>query len=111
MNKTTKLIAAGAAFALAAALSQAAPAAENWENHCAKCHGADGKGQTKVGKKLNLKDYTDAKVQAAMKDEEIVKAITDGVFEKDKEKMKAFKGELSAAEIKDFVAYVRKFKA
>jgi len=111
MNKTTKLIAAGAAFAFAAALSHAAPAAENWENLCAKCHGADGKGQTKVGKKLNLKDYSDAKVQAAMKDEEIIKAITDGVFEKEKEKMKAFKGELSAAEIKDFVAYIRKFKA
>jgi mono/diheme cytochrome c family protein len=112
MNKTTKLIAAGAAFALAAALSQAAPAAENWENHCAKCHGADGKGQTKIGKKLNLKDYTDAKVQAALKDEEIVKVTTDGAFDKDgKERMKAFKGELTAAEIKDFVAYIRKFKS
>ena len=111
MKTTTKLLAAGAAFALAAAFAQAAPVAENWENLCTKCHGADGKGQTKVGKKLNLKDYTDAKVQAAMKDEDIVKAVTDGIFEKEKEKMKAFKGELSAAEIKDFVAYVRKFKA
>jgi cytochrome c6 len=112
MKTTTKLLAAGAAFALAAALSQAAPVAENWENHCAKCHGADGKGQTRVGKRLNLKDYTDAKVQAAMKDEDIIKATTDGVFDADKkEKMKAFKDELSAAEIKEFVAYIRKFKA
>jgi len=93
-----------------AAIAFAAPAAENWENHCAKCHGADGKGQTKVGKKLNIKDYTDAKVQAAMKDEEIIKATTEGISEKGKEKMKAYKDELSAAEIKDFVAYIRKFK-
>jgi mono/diheme cytochrome c family protein len=112
MKSTTKLLAAGAAFVLAAAISSAAPAAENWENHCAKCHGADGKGQTKVGKKLNLKDYTDAAVQAKMKDEDIIKVTTDGVFDKDgKEKMKSFKGELSAAEIKDFVAYIRKFKS
>jgi cytochrome c6 len=111
MKNTTKLIALGAAFGLATALSQAAPAAENWENQCAKCHGADGKGQTKVGKKLNLKDYTDAKVQAAMKDEDMIKATTDGVSEGGKEKMKSFKGELSAAEIKDLVAYIRKFKA
>jgi mono/diheme cytochrome c family protein len=112
MKSTTKAFAAGAVFVPAAAISSAAPAAEDWENLFAKCHGADGKGQTKVGKKLNLKNYTDAKVQAKMTDEEIVKVTTDGVFAKDgKEKMKAFKGGLSAAEIKEFVAYIRKFKS
>jgi mono/diheme cytochrome c family protein len=40
----------------------------------------------------------------------LTKAITDGVFDAGKEKMKAFKGELSAAEITDLVAYIRKFK-
>jgi cytochrome c6 len=90
----------------------AAPVAENWENHCAKCHGADGKGQTKVGRKLNVKDYTDAKVQAELKDEDMIKATADGVFDKaGKEKMKAYKDELSADEIKELVAYIRKFKA
>ncbi len=98
------------AFTAGATLCAAAPAAENWENNCTKCHGADGKGQTKAGKKLNLKDYSDAKVQAEMKDADMTKAITSGVFEKDKEKMKAYKDELSADEIKDLVAYVRKFK-
>jgi cytochrome c6 len=99
------------AFAAGTSLASAAPAAENWENHCTKCHGADGKGQTKVGKKLNLKDYTDAKVQAEMKDDTMTKAIAEGIFDNGKEKMKAFKDELSADEIKDLVAYVRKFKA
>ena len=112
MKTTIKLATVSAAFLLAAAIGHAAPAAENWENQCTKCHGADGKGQTKVGKKLNLKDYTDAKVQADMKDADMAKAITDGVTDKDgKEKMKAFKEELTAAEITDLVAYVRKFKA
>jgi cytochrome c6 len=91
---------------------RAAPVAENWENHCTKCHGDDGKGQTKPGKKLQLKDYTDAKVQAELKDEEMIKAITGGINDKaGKEKMKAYKDELSADEIKELVAHVRKFKA
>ncbi len=110
MKNTTKIIAISLAFAGAAVLSQAATASENWENLCQKCHGADGKGQTKIGKKLGIKDYTDAKVQADLKDDEMAKAITDGVSEKGKEKMKAFK-DLTPAEVTDLVAHVRKFKA
>jgi cytochrome c6 len=110
MKLTTKRILFGLPFVFAAVLA-AAPVAENWENHCAKCHGADGKGQTKAGKKLNVKDYTDAKVQAEMKDADMIKTTTDGLFDKaGKEKMKAYKDELSADEIKELVAYVRKFK-
>ena len=111
MRTSIKLTALGTLFLLGAAFSQAATADENWDNHCAKCHGADGKGQTKIGRKLKLKDYTDAAVQADMKDADMVKAITDGVVENGKEKMKSFKDELSAAEITDLVAYIRKFKA
>jgi cytochrome c6 len=111
MNQSIKTIVAGAAIVVGAAFVFAAPAAENWENHCAKCHGADGRGQTKVGKKLNVKDYTKADVQAKMKDDEMFKVISDGVIENGKEKKKPFKGELSEQEIKELVAYVRKFKA
>jgi mono/diheme cytochrome c family protein len=112
MKLNIKTILGGGALAAIAAFAFAAPASENWENHCAKCHGADGKGQTKVGRKLNVKDYTDAKVQAEMKDEDIIKVTTEGVMDKNgKEKMKAYKGELSPAEIKEFVAYIRKFKS
>lgn len=99
----------GGLFLLAAALSYAAPAAENWENLCTKCHGADGKGQTKVGKKLALKDYTDAKVQAELKDADMAKVIAEGIKDKGKEKMKAY-SDLTPDEVKDLVAYIRKFK-
>jgi cytochrome c6 len=110
-NHPLLLLASLTLFAAAPSLS-AAPVGENWENHCTKCHGDDGKGQTKPGKKLQLKDYTDAKVQAEMKDEEMIKTITGGVADKaGKERMKAYKDELSADEIKELVAYVRKFKA
>ena len=112
MKLTLKSILAGGALAAIAALAFAAPVAENWENHCAKCHGADGKGQTKAGKKLNVKDYTDAKVQAEMKDADIIKITAEGVKDKaGKERMKGFKDELSEAEIKEFVGYIRKFKS
>jgi mono/diheme cytochrome c family protein len=108
--KPTTLLLTVLALGVGASIAAAAPTAENWENNCTKCHGADGKGQTKVGKKLNLKDYTDANVQAEMKDDAMVKAITEGITDSGKEKMKAYKDELSADEIKDLVAYVRKFK-
>ena len=111
MKHEIKLIVAGAVIAAGAALVFAAPVAENWENHCAKCHGADGKGQTKVGKKLQVKDYTVAAEQAKFTDADAVKATSEGVKDKaGKERMKGFKDELSAKEIDELVAHVRKFK-
>jgi mono/diheme cytochrome c family protein len=112
MKLDLKTITLGAALTAGAALMLAAPASENWENHCAKCHGADGKGQTKAGRKLQVKDYTDAKVQAEMKDAEMIKATADGVTDKaGKERMKGYKDELTPKEIEELVAYVRKFKS
>jgi mono/diheme cytochrome c family protein len=110
MKTKTKLLAAGVALALGSVTARAATAADNWDNNCASCHGADGKGQTKQGKKLKIRDYTDPKVQAELKDDEMVKATTDGVVIDGKEKMKGYKADLSADEVKDLVAYIRKFK-
>ena len=111
MKTRSKITAASLVFILGTALSFAASASENWENHCTKCHGADGKGLTKIGKKLALKDYTDATVQAGLKDEDMSKAIAEGVKDKKgKEVMKAYSPELSAPEVADLVAYIRKFK-
>ena len=111
MKTTAKVALTGLALALGTGVALAAPAADNWDSHCASCHGADGKAQTKTGKKLKIRDYTDAAVQAELKDEAMIKATADGVVVDGKEKMKGFKAELSAYEIKDLVAYIRKFKA
>jgi cytochrome c553 len=110
MKNHVKITTFSIGFILAGAISQAAPASENWENLCQKCHGADGKGETKIGKKLQLKDYTDAAVQAKMTDADIVKTISEGVTDNGKEKMKSFKDALTKEEITDLVSYVRKFK-
>ena len=112
MKTSTKINFTGCLFLLGAALCYAAPVTENWEALCMKCHGADGRGQTKVGKKLGLKDYTDAKVQAEMNDEHMTKVIAEGVMGKSgKEQMKAYAPDLTPDEVKDLVAYIRKFKA
>jgi cytochrome c553 len=87
----------------------AADAKATYEKDCAKCHGADGKGETKMGKKWGAKDYTDAKVQAELKDEAAFKAIKEGYKKDGKEVMKPSEG-LSDDEIKGLVAYMRKFK-
>lgn len=108
MKKSTAII---LALLVGGAVSvRAADAKENWEKNCAKCHGEDGAGKTKMGGKLGVKDYTDAKVQAEMKDDAMAKAIKDGTKDGDTVKMKAFGDVLSADEIKALVAYVRGLK-
>ena len=99
-------IAACAAMVVSAS---AADVKENWEKSCAKCHGPDGKGDTKMGKKLEVKDFTDAKVQADMKDDAMLKAIKEGVKDGDKVRMKPVEG-LSDDEITALVKYGRCFK-
>ena len=98
------------ALLVAGAVSvRAADAKENWDKNCKVCHGPDGKGKTKMGEKYGIKDYTDPKVQEGMKDEEMTKAIKEGIKKEDK-KMKAFGETLSDEEIKALVKYVRDFK-
>jgi cytochrome c553 len=106
-----KLLATTAAVCLAAGLSaSAADVKENYKTHCAKCHGDDGKGQTKMGKKAGCKDYSDAKVLAALKDDAAFKAVKEGQKEGDKEQMKPFGDKLSDDEIKALIAHIRTFK-
>jgi mono/diheme cytochrome c family protein len=96
---------------IAAPLSiHAADAKANWDNNCAQCHGATGKGDTKMGKMLNAMDLTDSKKQASFTDAQATTAIKDGVKQNGKTTMKAFGGKLTDGEIKALVAYVRTLK-
>jgi len=89
---------------------RAADAKANWDNNCAQCHGAAGKGDTKMGKMLNAADLTDPKKQASFTDAQATTAIKDGVKQNGKTTMKAFSGKLTDDEIKALVAYVRALK-
>ena len=93
-----------------AGIAAAADASATWNTNCASCHGKDGSGATMMGKKLNIKDYRDAKVQAAFSDAEAARAIKEGVKTSGKETMKPFGGKLSDADVKALVAYIRAFK-
>src|SRR6266496_2410496 len=108
MKKSTILVLAVMSAAL---VSMGADVQENWTKNCASCHGKEGKGDTKAGKKANVKDLTDAKYQASFTDEQMFKQIKEGLKDKDgKEKMKAFGGSLSDEDIKALIAHVRGLK-
>jgi mono/diheme cytochrome c family protein len=86
---------------------------------CAGCHGEDGKGQTKWGKKYKAPDFTSAKFQGESKDSEFLETIQKGVIKKVKDDkgqlapkkiMPGWSEKLSDDQMNGLVAYVRKFK-
>lgn len=79
-------------------------AADLFKSKCAACHGADGKADTTMGKKLNMKDLGSAEVQG-MSDADLENIITKG-----KDKMPAYDGKLSKDEIDSLVKHIRTFK-
>lgn len=100
-----KILIVGMAAWLAAALSgYAADGAAVWKQHCAKCHGADGAGKTKMGQKLKCKDYS----KEAVSEEAIVKSIKEGVKEGGKVVMKPMT--LSDDETKAVTAHMKSLK-
>ncbi|MGO8765263.1 MAG: c-type cytochrome [Limisphaerales bacterium] len=107
-----KVILFAAIIGVTAALSAKADdaAKDIWTAHCVLCHGADGKGQTKMGAKLGIRDFTDAKVQADIKDDAAFKALRNGLQNADgKTLMKPFDS-LTDDQIKSLIAYVRSLK-
>lgn len=104
-----QLVIAVAVFALGALPVRADDAKALYEQQCVKCHGADGKGDTKMGQRLGAKDYTDAKVQDEVTDEAACKAIKEGLKKDDKTLMKP-NDSLSDDQVKGLVAYMRAFK-
>jgi cytochrome c6 len=88
------------AAARADAASEAAGAAV-YKEQCVGCHGADGSGNTPMGKSLKAGDLRKPEIQAK-KDAELAASI-----EKGKGKMPPAKGKLSAAQIGQVVDYIR----
>lgn len=68
---------------------------------CAMCHGADGTGNTPIGKNMKLR---------SLKSPEDVKATDADLFKQTKEgvgKMQGYAGKLSDPQIQDVVTYIR----
>lgn len=108
MTTTRRILLLIAATAATALYGADAPA--SWGEHCAKCHGDDGKGDTKMGHKLNIGDFTSSEMQAKFTDEQAAKAIKVGLTDdKGKMRMKAIEG-LSDDQVKALVTFVRTLK-
>ena len=108
MKTSTGIVAL--ALIATALITRGSDAATNWSEKCTKCHGDDGRGNTKMGKKLGIADLSDPQVQAKFTDADVVKAVKEGIKGKDgKLAMKPIEG-LSDEEIKALVTVVRGLK-
>lgn len=81
-----------------ASAAQAADGKALFGSKCTVCHGADGKGQSAMGKKLGVKDLTVTKLSEG----DIESTVKHG-----KGKMTKFEGKLTAEEIKAVAAFVK----
>ena len=86
-----------------APIAFAADGAAIYKAKCATCHGADGKGQSPMGKKMNLRDLGSPDVQKQT-DKELYDWTAVG-----KGKMPGYKDKLTDEEIKALVAHMRAF--
>ncbi|MBI2929285.1 MAG: cytochrome c [Verrucomicrobia bacterium] len=110
MKHRSLLLLGALSLALSAESARALDLKEYWVKNCAQCHGPDGKGQTKMGKKLNVVDLTDAKIQEKYTDEQMFTTIKEGVKDNEgKVRMKPAAG-VTDGEVKTLVAYVRTLK-
>jgi mono/diheme cytochrome c family protein len=83
--------------------------AELFRNNCARCHGADGRGQTPSGELYKAPDLTDEEWWREHSDinspRKLIRIVTRG-----KGAMPAFGKKLKRSEISQLVNYARRFR-
>ena len=80
--------------------------------HCASCHGADGKAQTKSGRMLKVEDLTDPEVRAKFDRARMIQATKDGVPKEEGSKtllMPAYSEKLTDEQIGLLIDYIESF--
>jgi cytochrome c6 len=104
------LLAVGLASTLSLAGEPDKKTERTWKAKCSSCHGADGKGQTDQGKKMKTADITAAAWQKSVTDEQLKKAILEGVNrQKDgvKQEMESYKDSLKPEQVDALTQYIR----
>src|SRR5579872_5096642 len=94
-----------AAMALVGLSLRASDVSALYEKECTKCHGADGKGDTRMGRRLGAKDYSDPKVQEALKDDAAFKAVKEGLKKDNRTLMQPLK-DATDDQIKTLIAHM-----
>jgi len=85
-------------------IASAQDAGDLYKTKCASCHGADGKGDTPVGKKIGVRDFHSPEVTKES-DQELFEISKNG-----KNKMPKYDGKLTDDQIKSLVKYIRSLK-
>ena len=87
----------------------AAVTGELYKTNCARCHGADGRGETPLGQQYNAPDFTDPNWWRQHKDTnsrgKMLTVVANG-----KRDMPAFNKKLTRSQIGMLVDYVRRFR-
>lgn len=112
-TRARTLVAIAAALVMmTGTVAEAADAAALWDKNCASCHGKDGKGKTKMGEKLQVKDLTDPAVMSKLNKDKVTASMTKGVKgdEGDKLVMKSFSEKLTPEEIQALADYTLAIK-
>ena len=106
MKTIARLSLAVLAFAFVLSVSSFAgdSGADVYKAKCASCHGAEGKGDTAMGKSMKLKDLASEDVQK-MSDADLTTIV-----EKGKKPMPGYEGKLTKDQITEVVKYVRSLK-
>ncbi len=107
--KTALKMMMAALFVIGVSGAAHADGMEMYGKKCAGCHGKDGKAATSMGKKYQMKDLTNAKVQAESTDAQWEKIILEGV-KSPEGKMMMPPTKVTPAEAKDLVKACRSFK-
>jgi len=103
-RKLSGYVAAFAALSVLAASNspvRAQEGAATFKTKCAACHGADGKGETAIGKANKVRDLESPEVQKQT-DAELTSIIETG-----KGKMPGYAKSLKPEQVKELVAYIR----
>jgi cbb3-type cytochrome c oxidase subunit III len=76
-----------------------------YAERCARCHGADGQGRTRLGETVEPPDLSDPAWQRGRSDARMIASVSNG-----RGQMPAFKKKLSRQDIAASIAYVRTLK-
>jgi mono/diheme cytochrome c family protein len=80
---------------------------EIWFDECGRCHGDDGKANTPLGRKLQIRDYSSREQQKTFSDEQAMQVISAGRQKDGKNVMPAYADQLSEEQRRDLLAYLR----
>lgn len=98
------------AITLTATTALAADGKALYEKDCTKCHGADGKGNTKMGQKVGARDYSNPKTWEGLTDAAATKAIKEGVKDKEGKVVMKPAEDVTDADAKVMVDYMKTLK-